>query len=163
MASLAVLVTLITASAVTIGCGDDDPSDTASPISDRAAILRSAEAYFLYDEDPDPDVYCRSFVSVREPETLPSGRDYLATAEKVQPDLVEDADATEAECHEYLDLVLDHDGHVGYRDAEIGEVRIQGEGIRGHVMATWGERGERNAFVGRIGPGDWRILNAGWD
>jgi hypothetical protein len=145
------------------GCGDES-SSVQKPAGARASIRQSAEAYFLHDENPKPDVYCRSHVSVREPETLPSGPDFLATAEEVQPALEADADYTEDRCHQTLELYLAQVPHTGYRDAEIGAIKVQG--IRGHVMATYKDQGRtvtRNAFVGRIGPGDWRILNAGWD
>jgi hypothetical protein len=57
-----------------------------------------------------------------------------------------------------------HVGHTGWRDAEIKRVEI--DGSRGHVLVSFREAGRktsRDAWVGKVAHGDWRVLNAGYD
>jgi hypothetical protein len=140
------------------GCGDGgDSSD-----GDRESILRSVRAYFVFDKSPDFNVYCRSFVSVRDQHTLRQG-----SATELAPD----ASVTETTClraaQRFPHLRQRHPNfpiHTGWPDTQIGDVQVHGD--RATVSYSSRSRGRTfsaDAIVARIGDSDWRVLRAGHD
>jgi hypothetical protein len=146
-------VIMICAAAVSgllVGCGGTSSPDR--PRSDRASIIDAAKTYFVFDPSPDRDEYCASYVELQKSDSPLHG------------ELTSDANRTEARCRRFLPRYLRHVGHTGWRDAKIKRVEVERD--RGHVLVTFRIRGRmtsRDARVGRVARGDWRILNAGYD
>lgn len=142
--------------AIVIGlasCGSSDSDDPTTGLSDRDAIQQAAENYFLLDQTPDPDAYCTSYIALEIDEQPSHG------------DLTEAAERTESECRRGFEHYAEQIGKTGWPQAEIERIQID-KSDRAHVYATWVERGRqtsRNAPVGKVAEGDWRVLNAGYD
>jgi hypothetical protein len=148
MRLLAVTWVMAAGAGVLLGCGGS--STPTVPPSDRASIMRASRNYFLRDATPDPDTYCTSYVELQRSDNFRAGS------------LVEDADRTESRCRGFFDRISVRP--TGMHDAKIKRIEIDGD--RGHVMVTFrfaGRETFRNAWVGKVAGGDWRILNAGYD
>jgi hypothetical protein len=129
------------------GCGG---SSSNPQTGDRSSIIHTARSYFVFDASPDRDTYCASYVELQRSDRFGAGS------------LVDDADRTESRCRRFWSRLSP--SHTGWRDATIRRVEIDGD--RGHALVTFRVRGRmtsRNAWVGEVGPGDWRVLNAGYD
>ena len=130
---------------VVVGCGGS--SSHRFPSNNRASIIEAARSYFVFDSTPDRGAYCASYVGLQRSDSFRVGS------------LTEDADRTESRCRSVWNRVSP--AHTGWRDATIKRVHIDGD--RAHVLVTFrmsGRLTSRNAWVGRVAPGDWRILNA---
>jgi hypothetical protein len=129
-----------------VGCGGG--ADVGG--GDVSDIRRSVDAYFVLDTPPTPSTYCRSYVELQRSDNFRAGN------------LTEDAQATESKCLRAFALV--QPTHTGWPEAQIRTIDVDGD--RGHAMVTYRFRGHtvtRNAWVGRVDDGDWRVLNAGYD
>ena len=126
------------------GCGDGDH---------ESSIRRSLEAYFVWDNDPDFDVYCRSEVSVDDQETFRHG---------TPRELSREARTQERRCLTRSEIV--HPTHTGWPDARIGSIQRHGDRATANVTYRL-PLGviHRQAIVARVGKGDWRVLQAGYD
>jgi hypothetical protein len=131
-------------------CGGS--SSDSSGVPDQAAISEAANHYFVFDRTPDADEYCTSYVELQRSDSFGHG------------DLASDANRTESHCRQFLPRYVRHGGHTGWRNTQIKRISIDGD--RGHVLVSFRMRGRqlsRDAWVGRVAAGDWRILNAGYD
>jgi hypothetical protein len=131
-------------------CGGS--SSDSSGVSDQVAIRNAADHYFVFDKTPSADDYCTSYIELQRSDSFG------------HRDLTSDANRTEGHCRQFLSRYVRHGGHTGWRNAQIKRVKIDGD--RGHVLVSYRMRGRntsRDAWVGRVARGDWRILNAGYD
>ena len=131
-------------------CGSSSPG--ASDVSDRAAIKQAADHYFVLDTTPSADDYCTSYIELQRSDSFRHGH------------LTADAERTETRCRRFLPRYTRHVGHTGWPSAQMKRVEIDGD--RGHVLVSFrqaGRKTSRNAWVGKVAEGDWRILNAGYD
>lgn len=146
--ALAVLMSVAVLAAA--ACGSS--SSGASDASDRAAIKQAADHYFVLDRTSNADDYCTSYIELQRSDSFRHGN------------LTSDANRTETRCRQFLPRYARHVGHTGWPDAHIKRVEI--DGSRGHVLVSYrmGERRvSRDAWVGKVARGDWRVLNAGYD
>jgi hypothetical protein len=146
-------IALLAALTVATGCGGGD-GDESSGDGDESSIKRSLQTYFVFDNSPDFDAYCRSFVLVHDRDTYLHGS---------PSDLARDARATEIPCRNRSEIV--HPTHTGFRDAHIGKIGRHGDRARTELTYRYPGHGiiSRGAQLARIHEGDWRILLAGPD